>query len=132
MSEALLPDSNGFDEEAFRQETRAFLDWIASYLARVEEFPVRSAVAPGALRTALPAQAPEHPEPVSALIEDLEKLILPGITHWQSPNFFAYFPANASGPAVLGELHSLMKMFLDSKRELYEKVCAKYGVESAA
>ncbi len=106
MSEALLPDSNGFDEEAFRREARAFLDWIASYLSRVEEFPVRSTVTPGALRAALPAQAPEDSEPVSALIEDLEKLILPGITHWQSPNFFAYFPANTSTPSLMGDLVS--------------------------
>ncbi|MEN9728511.1 MAG: hypothetical protein RL434_2877 [Pseudomonadota bacterium] len=106
MSEALLPESNGFDAEAFRQEAHAFLDWIASYLSRVEEFPVRSAVAPGALRATLPAHAPEHSEPVSALIEDLEKLILPGITHWQSPNFFAYFPANTSTPSLMGDLVS--------------------------
>jgi len=106
VSDALLSDPNGFDAEAFRREAHAFLDWVASYLSRVEQFPVRSQVAPGALRAALPLAAPEHPESIPALIEDLEKLILPGITHWQSPNFFAYFPANTSTPSLMGDLVS--------------------------
>jgi len=95
VSDALLSDPNGFDAEAFRREAHAFLDWVASYLSRVEQFPVRSQVAPGALRAALPLAAPEHPESIPALIEDLEKLI-----------FFAYFPANTSTPSLMGDLVS--------------------------
>ena len=58
------------------------------------------------MRAPLPAAAPEHGEPFDALIADVDRVILPGVTHWQSPNFFAYFPGNSSGPSILGELLS--------------------------
>lgn len=92
--------------EEFRRNGRALIDWIADYLERVETFPVLSQVEPGAIRAKLPPMPPEHGEPFAAMMRDVEELILPGITHWQSPNFFAYFPANSSGPAILGELLS--------------------------
>jgi aromatic-L-amino-acid/L-tryptophan decarboxylase len=92
--------------EEFRRYGRAVVDWIADYYERVESFPVLSQVQPGAIRSALPPEPPEHGEPFEALLKDVGELILPGITHWQSPNFFAYFPANASGPAILGDLLS--------------------------
>lgn len=93
--------------EAFRREGHRVVDWVASYLERLETFPVRAAVAPGDVRAALPAAPPERGEgDLGAALDDLERALLPGITHWQSPNFFAYFPANASGPAMLGELLS--------------------------
>ncbi|MDH4043783.1 MAG: pyridoxal-dependent decarboxylase, partial [Gemmatimonadota bacterium] len=92
--------------DEFRRHGYATVDWIASYLERVESFPVLSAVMPGALRAALPAAPPEDGEPYEAILADVERLILPGITHWQSPNFFAYFSANASPPAMLAELVS--------------------------
>jgi aromatic-L-amino-acid decarboxylase len=88
----------------FRRHGHATVDWVASYLERLEAFPVLSRAAPGDLRAALPAAPPEHGEPFEAILADVERLILPGITHWQSPNFFAYFPANASPPAMLAEL----------------------------
>jgi len=92
--------------EEFRQHGRAVVDWVADYLERVEQFPVQSRVAPGELLALLPEAAPEQGEPFANLLADLDTLILPGITHWQSPNFFGYFPANASGPSILGELVS--------------------------
>ena len=92
--------------EAFRRHGRAVVDWIADYLQRVEELPVRSAVEPGAVRRQLPALAPQGGEPFEAMLRDLDEIILPGITHWQSPSFFAFFPANSSGPSILGELLS--------------------------
>jgi aromatic-L-amino-acid decarboxylase len=79
---------------------------VARYLDEVERYPVLSRVAPGDIRRRLPAQPPEHGEPFDAILRDLDEIILPGITHWQSPNFFAYFPGNSSPPAVLGELVS--------------------------
>jgi aromatic-L-amino-acid decarboxylase len=81
-------------------------EWIASYQRRVESLPVRSSLAPGAIRQALPPCPPQFGEPFTSVLEDLEKIILPGLTHWQSPHFFAFFPANASGPAILGDLIS--------------------------
>ena len=92
--------------EEFRRHGYAVVEWVASYLERLETFPVRSRVAPGAVRAGLPATAPEHGEPFDVILADVERLILPGITHWQSPNFFAYFSANASPPAMLAELIS--------------------------
>jgi aromatic-L-amino-acid/L-tryptophan decarboxylase len=96
--------------EEFRRLGYQMVDWIADYWARLESFPVRAAVAPGEVLAKLPEHPPEEglgsDEGWEAVFRDLEQVVLPGITHWQSPSFFAYFPANASGPAVLGELLS--------------------------
>ncbi len=92
--------------EEFRKHGHAVVDWIADYYSRVESFPVLSQVRPGEIRASLPAIAPQQGEPFAALLKDVEEKILPGITHWQSPNFFAFFPSNASGPGILGELLS--------------------------
>ncbi|MDT4997297.1 MAG: aromatic-L-amino-acid/L-tryptophan decarboxylase [Pseudonocardiales bacterium] len=90
--------------EQFRQYGHAAVDWIADYQQRVESLPVLSQVEPGAVRAELPADPPEHGEPFEAVLRDLDEVLLPGITHWQHPSFFAYFPANTSGPAILGDL----------------------------
>ena len=92
--------------EQFREYGRAVVDWVANYYERIETLPVLSQVKPGQIRQALPAMAPVKGEGFEALLGDIDKVILPGVTHWQSPNFFAYFPANASGPAILGDLLS--------------------------
>jgi aromatic-L-amino-acid decarboxylase len=90
--------------EEFRKYGHAAVDWIAEYYERLESFPVLSQVAPGDVRAELPAHPPETGEPFDAVLADLDRIVLPGITHWQHPSFFAYFPANASGPAILGDL----------------------------
>jgi len=92
--------------EEFRRWGKALVDWIADYREGVERFPVLSRVVPGEVRARLPAAAPEAGEGFEAVLADLEEIVLPGITHWQSPSFFAYFPSNASYPSVLGELAS--------------------------
>ncbi len=92
--------------EEFRRWGHALVDWIAQYQQRVESLPVLAQVLPGEVRTGLPAKPPMKGEPFDAILADIEKVVLPGITHWQSPNFFAYFPANNSGPSILGELLS--------------------------
>ena len=92
--------------EEFRRSGHELVDWIADYRARIEEFPVLSRSKPGELREALPQSPPENGESFETILADLDRLILPGITHWQSPNFFAYFPANASPPSILGDLLS--------------------------
>ncbi|RMF90141.1 MAG: aminotransferase class V-fold PLP-dependent enzyme [Nitrospinota bacterium] len=92
--------------EEFRRYGRAVVDWIADYYERIESFPVLSRVKPGEIRAALPAEPPLQGEAFETILGDIDRVILPGITHWQSPNFFAFFPANASGPAILGELLS--------------------------
>jgi aromatic-L-amino-acid decarboxylase len=92
--------------EQFRQHGRAIVDWIADYYERIETLPVLSQVEPGQIRQALPDEAPAQGESFDAILHDINKVILPGVTHWQSPNFFAYFPANASGPSILGDMLS--------------------------
>jgi aromatic-L-amino-acid/L-tryptophan decarboxylase len=90
--------------DEFRRWGHAMVDWIAEYQERVESLPVLAQVQPGQVRASLPAVPPRHGEAFDAILADINKLILPGITHWQSPNFFAFFPANNSGPSILGEL----------------------------
>jgi aromatic-L-amino-acid/L-tryptophan decarboxylase len=92
--------------EQFRQHGKEVVDWIADYYERIETLPVLSQVRSGEVRQALPAHPPLHGEAFGLLLKDMDKVILPGVTHWQSPNFFAFFPANASGPAILGDLLS--------------------------
>lgn len=92
--------------DQFRRYGRAVIDWIADYMEKVEGLPVVSRSKPGEIRSALPAAPPQQGEPFEAMLADVEKIILPGITHWQSPNFFAYFPSNNSGPSILGDLLS--------------------------
>jgi aromatic-L-amino-acid decarboxylase len=92
--------------EEFRKHGHAMVDWIADYYQRIEDFPVLSQVRPGEIRASLPAEAPQQGQSFSDILKDVEQLILPGVTHWQSPNFFAFFPSNASGPAILGDLLS--------------------------
>lgn len=80
------------------------LDWVASYLERVRELPVLSQIEPGEIRAALPASPPDDPEPFEAVLRDLDEVLAPGLTHWQSPRFFAYFATTGSEPGVLAEL----------------------------
>ncbi|MCY3925989.1 MAG: pyridoxal-dependent decarboxylase [bacterium] len=83
-----------------------FLDWVAGYHERIEDFPVLSQVRPGEVAAGLPASPPTEPEGFDAVLDDLDRVIVPGLTHWQAPGFFAYFPSPATGPAILGDLLS--------------------------
>ncbi|CAN6288263.1 unnamed protein product [Urochloa humidicola] len=96
------------DPEAFSGESRAVVDFLAAYYRDVDEYPVRAAdLEPGRLRKLLPEDAPEHGEPLEGVLEDVRRDILPGLTHWQSPSFFAYFPMNASAAGFAGEMLSV-------------------------
>ena len=92
--------------EEFRRQGYALIDWIVGYRQHIEEFPVLAQVEPGEIRAQLPAHPPQQGESFDAMLRDVNEIIMPGVTHWQSPNFFAYFPSNTSGPAILGELLS--------------------------
>ena len=89
---------------SFRDDGAAALDWVARYLEEVAEYPVLSRAEPGAIRAALPAAPPDAAEPFSSVLRDLDEILMPGITHWQSPRYFAYFPASAAEPGILAEL----------------------------
>ena len=92
--------------EQFRKEGKKIIDWIADYYENIENYPVLSQVKPGEIKSSLPNTAPLKGETIDEMIGDLEEKILPGITHWQSPGFFAYFNSNASFPSILGDLIS--------------------------
>jgi aromatic-L-amino-acid/L-tryptophan decarboxylase len=96
------------EEEAaevdLRRDGAAALEWAASYLERVGELPVLAQVEPGAIRAALPKAPPEQAESFAAVLRDLDDVLLPGVTHWQSPRFFAYFATTGSEPGILAEL----------------------------
>src|SRR6185295_8830259 len=100
------PPRTHMTADDFRRHGRDVVDWIADYMEGVEKLPVLSRVRPGDIRAALPADPPQRGELFEVMLEDVDRILLPGITHWQSPNFFAYFPCNNSGPAILGELLS--------------------------
>jgi aromatic-L-amino-acid decarboxylase len=89
---------------SFREDGYAAVDWAADYLERVRELPVLAQVKPGELRARLPASPPEEGEPFEAVLRDLDELLLPAVTHWQHPRFFAYFAASAAEPGILAEL----------------------------
>jgi aromatic-L-amino-acid decarboxylase len=92
--------------EQFRIEGKKVIDWIADYYENIEKYPVLSQVKPGEIQASLPLSAPQTGEPFARMMQDIDSKILPGITHWQSPNFYAYFPSNTSFPSILGDLIS--------------------------
>jgi aromatic-L-amino-acid/L-tryptophan decarboxylase len=92
------------DLDAFRRHGHALVDWMADYLETVEQRPVRAQVRPGAITEQLPKAPPAAGEPLERILADFERIVMPGMTHWQHPSFFAYFPANSSPPSVLAEM----------------------------
>ncbi len=90
--------------EEFRAHAHRFVDWMADYMSEVERFPVRARTRPGEIAAALPLAPPEAGEPMDEIFADFERIVMPGMTHWQHPRFFAYFPANSSPPSVLAEM----------------------------
>jgi aromatic-L-amino-acid decarboxylase len=92
------------DIPEFRKQAHQLVDWMADYLENIETYPVKSPVKPKDIFNQIPQAPPEKPEIMTNIFEDFKEIIMPGITHWQSPNFFAYFPANSSYPSILGEM----------------------------
>jgi aromatic-L-amino-acid/L-tryptophan decarboxylase len=92
--------------DIFRKEAHKMVDWIADYYAGIRQYPVKAIIAPGSVYSAIPQEPPVQPEEMQDIFSDFEKIIMPGITHWQNPSFFAYFPANTSFPSLLAEMLS--------------------------
>jgi aromatic-L-amino-acid decarboxylase len=92
--------------EIFRQEAHKLVDWIADYFTEIEKYPVKAACKPGTVFASIPDAPPDEPETMKSIFGDFESIIMPGMTHWQSPKFFAYFPSNTSFPSILAEFLS--------------------------
>ncbi len=99
-----MSDTGDLSPDEFRAAAHAAVDWIAEYLEHPERQPVKSRVKPGDIRAALPASAPIYGEPLATMLRDVQETLLPGITHWNNPAFFAYFANSGSYPGILGEL----------------------------
>ena len=98
--------SNHLSPEQFRNQGYEMIDLIADYMENIESYPVRSQVNPGDIYHSFPAHPPKNGEPYEKVLDDVRSKIIPGLTHWQSPSFYAYFPSHASGPSILGDLLS--------------------------
>ncbi len=92
--------------DQFREQGKKLIDWIADYYENIEQFPVLAQVKPGEIKASLPDSPPQKGESFDTVLRDLDEKIVRGITHWQSPNFFAYFPSNTSFPSIMGDLVS--------------------------
>ncbi len=92
------------DLDRFSKEAHGLVDWMTEYLRTIETRPVRAQTAPGTIESQLPPSPPQQAEDFQAILDDFERIVMPGITHWQHPRFFAYFPANSSPPSVLAEM----------------------------
>lgn len=107
LDKAQQPSATGDMAPAdFRAYAHQVVDWMADYLENIEAYPVLSSVAPGDIRNWLPTSPPREPESVESILVDLDRIIMPGITHWNSPGFLAYFGITGSGPGILGEMIS--------------------------
>src|SRR5215467_10519840 len=91
------------DIEEFRRAGHQLIDWIADYRAHIEDLPVMSPAEPGSVMAQIPAQPPESGESFDAILRDMDRIVVPGLSHFQSPRFFGYFPANAELASVLGD-----------------------------
>src|SRR5664279_2133149 len=90
--------------DEFRKHAHELVDWMSDYMEHVEDYPVKSLVSPGEIFNKIPGKPPLKSEPFADFMHDFEEIIMPGITHWQNPNFFAYFPANTSPASILAEM----------------------------
>jgi aromatic-L-amino-acid decarboxylase len=104
ISSPSVPPAGDMPPEEFRRHAHAVVDWMADYLANVGDYPVLAQVRPGEVAARLPASAPERGEAVEAMLRDFRDVIVPGVTHWNHPDFFAYFAITGSGPGILGEM----------------------------
>ena len=108
MPDSLLPQDDqanaDMSAEDFRQSGYRLIDWIATFFENVDGYPVLPAIQPGDIRKMVPESAPESGEPMADILEDVDRVVMPGMTHWNHPSYFAYFSSTGSGPGILGEL----------------------------
>lgn len=103
---SFAPATGDMSAADFRRFGHELVDWIANYFEHIEELPVLAQIEPGDLKAQLPPSAPQTGEPMAAILADVDRLIVPALTHWSHPSFFAYFATSTSGPGIFGELLS--------------------------
>ena len=123
------PPLGDMSAEDFRRHGRALVDWIADYFERIEEFPVLARVEPGELTRKLPASPPATGEPMADILADVDRLIVPALTHWSHPSFFAYFATSTSAPGIFAEMLSAA---FDVKALLWRAAPAAQELEEVA
>ena len=106
LDDGTAPPSGDMSAEEFRRFGHELIDWISDYFERIEDLPVLSQINPGDLKAQLPSSAPQRGEPMANIIADIDRLIVPALTHWNHPSFFAYFATSTSAPGIFGELLS--------------------------
>ena len=124
--EERIPAFGDMPADEFRKHGHELIDWIADYFERIEDLPVLAQIEPGDLKAQLPATPPEHGESMEAILADVDKLIVPALTHWSHPSFFAYFATSTSAPGIFGELLSAA---LDVKSMLWRTSPASTELE---
>ncbi len=125
----VAPDLGDMNKEDFRRFGHQLIDWIADYFENIEELPVLASIEPGDLKAQLPSAPPKHGEPMEKILNDLDHLIVPALTHWSHPSFFAYFATSTSGPGILGEL---LGAAFDNKAMLWRTSPASTELEEVA
>jgi aromatic-L-amino-acid decarboxylase len=129
FNQTTTPELGDMTKDEFRRYGHELVDWIADYFDHIEELPVLAAIEPGDLKSQLPATPPETGEPMAKIISDIDRLILPALTHWSHPSFFAYFATSTSGPGILGEL---LTAAFDNKAMLWRTSPASTELEEVA
>ena len=125
----LAPETGDMSAEDFRRYGHEVIDWIADYFGRAETYPVLAQIEPGRLHSQLPSAPPERGEAMSDILADVDRLIVPALTHWNHPSFFAYFATSASAPGIFGELLSAA---FDVKAMLWRTSPASTELEEVA
>jgi len=125
----LAPELGDMTSDQFRRFGHELIDWIADYFENIEQLPVLAQIEPGELKAQLPASPPEQGESMDRIIADLDKLIVPALTHWSHPAFHAYFATSTSGPGILGEL---LTAAFDNKAMLWRTSPASTELEEVA
>jgi aromatic-L-amino-acid decarboxylase len=123
------PELGDMTKDEFRRYGHELVDWIANYFDHIEDLPVLAAIEPGDLKSQLPTAPPETGESMDKIIADIDRLILPALTHWSHPSFFAYFATSTSGPGILGEL---LTAAFDNKAMLWRTSPASTELEEVA
>ena len=123
------PELGDMTSEEFRRVGHELIDWVADYFENIEQLPVLAQIEPGELKAQLPTSPPEHGESMDRIVADLDKLIVPALTHWCHPSFYAYFATSTSGPGILGEL---LTAAFDNKAMLWRTSPASTELEEVA